>query len=132
MNFINDEIRAINAYFEGEYLCVVLEDGRIISVPWKIFPRLANATEEQRDHFELGRFGIHWPELDEDISFAGLLSPRIYVAPGAAKYKPFAFLMLSHRGYRGNCEYEKENRFFAERFWRLTKTFFMKVKPSTN
>lgn len=56
-------------------LIVPLVDGRTISVPLAWFPRLLHATPQQRGHFELlgDGDGIHWPDLDEDISVAGLL-----------------------------------------------------------
>ena len=56
-------------------LNVSLVDGRTISVPLAWFPRLLHATSEQRSRFELlgDGEGIHWPEVDEDISVAGLL-----------------------------------------------------------
>jgi len=56
-------------------LIVSLADGRKLSVPLVWFPRLLHASQEQRNRFELigeGE-GIHWEELDEDISVAGLL-----------------------------------------------------------
>jgi len=56
-------------------LTVALSDGRRISVPLAWFPRLLNATPEERAEFRLlgGGEGIHWPRIDEDISVAGLL-----------------------------------------------------------
>lgn len=50
-------------------------DGRTITVPLAWYPRLLNATQEQRDHWELsgGGYGIHWPGIDEDLSTEGLL-----------------------------------------------------------
>jgi len=56
-------------------LVVELSDGRRISVPLVWFPRLLHATAEQRSHFELigDGEGIHWPDVDEDISVRGLL-----------------------------------------------------------
>jgi hypothetical protein len=56
-------------------LSVLLADGRRISVPLVWFPRLLRATPAQRSNYQLlgeGQ-GIHWPELDEDLSVAGLL-----------------------------------------------------------
>jgi len=55
---------------------VQLTDGRIISVPIIWFPLLHEATTEQREHYEIGGGGVslHWPEIDEDISIAGLLA----------------------------------------------------------
>jgi hypothetical protein len=51
-------------------------DGRKITVPLAWYPRLADGTPEQRAHWELagGGYGIHWPELDEDLSTEGLLA----------------------------------------------------------
>ena len=56
-------------------LTVDLMDGRTISAPLAWYPRLLNATQKQRDHWELcgGGYGIHWPEIDEDLSTEGLL-----------------------------------------------------------
>ena len=57
-------------------LVVELSDGREISVPISWYPRIEHGTNEERENFELmqpGR-GIHWPDLDEDISVAGLLA----------------------------------------------------------
>ena len=56
-------------------LTVLLADGRRISVPLVWFPRLLHATADQRQNFQiLGEGeGIHWPEIDEDLSVAGLL-----------------------------------------------------------
>jgi hypothetical protein len=52
---------------------VALTDGRTLTVPLWWYPRLLRATPAQREHFEIGRFGVHWPEIDEDIELAGLL-----------------------------------------------------------
>jgi hypothetical protein len=59
-------------------LTVLLADGRKISVPLAWFPRLLHATADQRQNFELlgeGE-GVHWPDIDEDLSVAGLLRGR--------------------------------------------------------
>ncbi|MCU0650494.1 MAG: DUF2442 domain-containing protein [Gemmatimonadaceae bacterium] len=57
-------------------LRVVLADGRELTAPIEWFPRLREATPEQRDNWRPigGGIGIHWPDLDEDISVAGLLA----------------------------------------------------------
>lgn len=57
-------------------LIVGLLDGRTISAPLVWFPRLSQATPKQLDNWELlgDGDGIHWPEIDEDLSVAGLLS----------------------------------------------------------
>ena len=56
-------------------LRVELMDGRTITVPLTWYPRLLKATQEQRDRWEPsgGGYGIHWPDLDEDLSTEGLL-----------------------------------------------------------
>jgi hypothetical protein len=66
---------ATDLRFDDETLHVRLSDGREISVPLEWFPRLRNATAKQRTKWRLiGKgVGIHWEEIDEDISVAGLL-----------------------------------------------------------
>ncbi len=61
---------------DDEMMRVQLTDGRIISVPLIWFPLLMNATPEQRAHCEIGGGGtsLHWPEIDEDLSVAGLMA----------------------------------------------------------
>lgn len=54
-------------------LRVDLSDGRAILAPLTWYPRLRHGTPRERARFELGSFGIHWPDLDEDISVDGLL-----------------------------------------------------------
>jgi hypothetical protein len=58
-----------------ERLIVDLMDGRTISVPLAWYPRLSRASAEQRRNWQLasGGFGIHWPDIDEDLSTEGLL-----------------------------------------------------------
>ena len=69
---------AVAVEFSADAFRVVLDDGRELSVPLAWFPRLLHATPEQRQGWELiGRGeGLHWEELDEDISVAGLLAGR--------------------------------------------------------
>ena len=71
---VTDE-RVLDVRFDDHSLIVELMDGRTISAPLAWYPRLANATPEQRQHWEKcgGGFGIHWPEVDEDLSTEGLL-----------------------------------------------------------
>lgn len=68
-------VLATNIRFDAERVHVQLSDGREIAVPLEWFPSLRNATDEQRNKWRLiGRgVGIHWEELDEDISVEGLL-----------------------------------------------------------
>ena len=67
---------AATVYFDDDMLHIQLTDGREISVPLEWFPTLRDATEAQRENWRLiGQgVGIHWEELDEDISVAGLLA----------------------------------------------------------
>ena len=54
-------------------LVVTLADGRKIVTPLDWYPRLNGATAKQRTNFEIMPMGIHWPDLDEDLSIAGML-----------------------------------------------------------
>ena len=58
-----------------DHITVSFDDGRIVSLPLKWFPRLHRATPTQRRKWELiGRgYGVHWPDVDEDLSAEGLL-----------------------------------------------------------
>lgn len=60
--------------FDDDTLWVSLSDGRTIAAPLTWFPRLLQATPEQRAKVELSKSGLHWDALDEDISVAGLLA----------------------------------------------------------
>jgi len=67
--------RVKDVSFTDDALIVDLLDGRTISVPLAWYPRLLSATPAQRDNWRLagGGFGIHWPDVDEDLSTEGLL-----------------------------------------------------------
>ena len=62
--------------FDDNSMWVELSDGRTLGIPLVWFPRLLHATPEQRQKCELSVNGIHWHELDEDISVTGLLAGR--------------------------------------------------------
>ena len=81
--------RAIALRFTDDRLVVDLEDGREVSVPLEWFPRLRDASPTERAHYRLmgGGGGIHWPELDEDLSVRGLLIPAADRV-GAARPRP--------------------------------------------
>src|SRR5437870_5071280 len=71
-------LRATAVAITADSLTVELADGRSITVPLAWFPRLFHGTPEERGHF---RFvgtgeGIHWPDLDEDISVEGIVAGR--------------------------------------------------------
>ena len=75
MNTLTFEASASKVWFDKENMWVALTDGRQLSIPLLYFPRLLNATPEQRNNYELsgGGTGIHWEEIDEDISVPGLI-----------------------------------------------------------
>ncbi len=61
--------------FDETNMWVELADGRKLAVPLAYFPRLLHATPNQREKYEIsgGGIGLHWDEIDEDISVEGLL-----------------------------------------------------------
>jgi hypothetical protein len=67
-------ISATAVRFDEHTMWVELTDGRTLGVPLAWFPRLLHATPAQRDRVELSRAGLHWEDIDEDISVAGLLA----------------------------------------------------------
>jgi predicted RNA-binding protein with PIN domain len=85
---IRADERVKNVYFTEETITVDLMDGRVISVPLTWYPRLLNATSEQREQWEVcgGGYGIHWEDIDEDLSTEGMLrgapAPRASLANG--------------------------------------------------
>lgn len=68
-------VRIVNVTISDETLAVDLEDGRTIAVPIGWFPRLAHGTPAERVSFQISGagYGIHWPDLDEDIGIEGLI-----------------------------------------------------------
>ena len=70
--------RASSVTFTDDEITVLLTDGRSLSIPIVWFPRLAKATASERADYELlgSGEGIHWPQIDEDISVSGLLAGR--------------------------------------------------------
>jgi hypothetical protein len=57
----------------ADALCIELADGRTISVPLQWYPRLLHGNSKEQSNYELSYDGIHWPDLNEDISVEGLL-----------------------------------------------------------
>jgi hypothetical protein len=76
-------ISAKGLRFDDFTMWVDLSDGRTLGVPLAWFPRLRNATPEQRAACDIGRYGLHWEIIDEDISIEGLLAGR-----GDTTYRP--------------------------------------------
>jgi hypothetical protein len=75
MNTLTAEAKAQNVTITEDTLAVDLTDGRAISVPLAWYPRLIHASEEERNNWRLigNKEGVHWPDLDEDISVENLL-----------------------------------------------------------
>jgi hypothetical protein len=69
----DERVRSVSV--DSDSLSVGLMDGRTISVPLAWYPRLANASEAEKQNWEIagGGYGIHWPDIDEDLSTEGLL-----------------------------------------------------------
>jgi hypothetical protein len=80
---IRADERVKHVYFTEETISVNLMDGRTITVPLVWYPRLLNATPEQRAEWQVcgGGYGIHWEAIDEDLSTEGMLrgapAPRV-------------------------------------------------------
>ena len=62
--------------FDEDSFWVDLEDGRTLGIPLAWYPRLLHATPAQREAVSLSRAGLHWEEIDKDISIAGLIAGR--------------------------------------------------------
>jgi len=77
--------RAVDVAINDTELTVDLADGRRVAVPLAWFPRLLHAQQDQRENWQIvgDGEGIHWPEIDEDLSVNGLLQG--VAAPGQSK-----------------------------------------------
>lgn len=71
---MNSSVRAKSVRFDRDSLWVELSDGRTLGVPLAWFPRLLHATAAQREALRISSRGLHWEQLDEDVSIAGLLA----------------------------------------------------------
>jgi hypothetical protein len=80
--------RVVNVKFTKDTISVSLRDGRTIIVPLAWYPRLLNASTAERKkwHIAGGGYGIHWPDIDEDLSTEGML--RGAPAPRPRRAKP--------------------------------------------
>jgi hypothetical protein len=90
--------RVTEVQFANGTLNVCLRDGRSIAVPLTWYPRLLNATPAQRKNWKIagGGYGIHWPEIDEDLSTEGLL--RGTAAPGVRGHSDLVLGRLDPEG----------------------------------
>ena len=66
------DIRAKRVYFSSPSIVIEMEDGSELRFPAVENPRLGRGNAAQLNNVEISPFGLHWPELDEDLSFAGL------------------------------------------------------------
>ncbi len=84
---LNADERVRDVSFTEDSISVDLMDGRTISAPLVWYPRLYHATSEQLANWQVsgGGYGIHWPDIDEDLSTEGLL--RGAPAPGMQRPK---------------------------------------------
>ncbi len=72
MNILTDSAKS--AVFQDGEIIIVMQSGNQVRFPVACNPRLARGTPQQLSRLELSPFGIHWPDLDEDLSFRGLLA----------------------------------------------------------
>jgi Protein of unknown function (DUF2442) len=73
---MDTSVRATAVRFDDDSFWVDLEDGRTLGIPLVWFPRLLRGSVELRAKVSISPSGLHWDELDEDISIAGLLAGR--------------------------------------------------------
>lgn len=69
-------VRATEVRFDDAQMWVELEDGRTLGIPLVWFPRLLHGSPAARAQVSISPSGLHWEELDEDISIAGLIAGR--------------------------------------------------------
>jgi Protein of unknown function (DUF2442) len=69
-------VRATKVSFDDVKMWVELEDGRTLGIPLAWYPRLFHGTPKLRDKVSISASGLHWEELDEDISIAGLIAGK--------------------------------------------------------
>jgi hypothetical protein len=74
--FVPTTALAKHVDFDELTMRVTFTDGRVLSVPLNWFPLLRNATPKQRANYEIsgGGVSLHWPDIDEDLSIAGLMA----------------------------------------------------------
>ena len=70
------DLRARSVEFTATELVVTLVDGRRIATPLAWYPRLMRASAAARQNYQIMPMGIHWPDVDEDLSIAGMLKGR--------------------------------------------------------
>jgi hypothetical protein len=76
MGAVVDLPACVRAVYRQGHIYVSYADGADVRFPISINRRLRDQPEEKLNHIEISRFGIHWPDLDEDLSHAGLRAGR--------------------------------------------------------
>jgi hypothetical protein len=76
MSVVVDLPACVRAVYQQGHICVSYADGCEIRFPISVNPRLCGQSEEKLNHIEIGHFGLSWPDLDEDLSHAGLRAGR--------------------------------------------------------
>ena len=92
MSTLNLEALAAAVSFDADNMWVELTDGRQLGIPLAYFPRLAGASAAQRKNYIIsgGGVGLHWDELDEDISVPALLAGKVDQTKRSTKIKKAA------------------------------------------
>ncbi len=92
MNSSPKSVQAKSVRFDADNIWVELVDGRQLGVPLAYFPKLAEATHSQRKKYIIsgGGTGIHWEELDEDLSIQGLMGETVAPSGKGTKRKKVA------------------------------------------
>ena len=69
-----EQYRVNKVWVDDAHIWAETQNGRKANYPFCKWDRLARATQRQRQNFILSRYGVHWPEIDEDLSFEGLFA----------------------------------------------------------
>ncbi len=72
MKILKEDIKEVG--FEKDTIFLITNDGKKQSMPLRWFPRLNNASKEERNNYTLSPYGIHWEKLNEDLSFSGFFT----------------------------------------------------------
>lgn len=75
------DVVVTEVFFDEKKVFFSLKDGRIIGAPLEWYPKLKNASEGEKAHYEISPsgYGVHWPLIDEDLSALGILDYRMVV-----------------------------------------------------